>query len=99
MAHRRPCGANELLSLFTGQIWQFGIPQRWTDKVTNAIINQMIGWCIEQYVKANEYPECYAKICGECGVIGPKRLADIWLVVHVKFAVAVEIIQKKKEKM
>lgn len=86
--------ANELL--FTGQIWQFGAPQRWADKMTNATIDQIIGWRIEQYVKADEHSECHAKICGECGVIGPKRLADIWLIVRVEFAVAVEVIERKK---
>lgn len=65
--------------------------------MTNAIIHQMIGRCIEQYVKADEYSECYAKICGECYVIGPKGLPDIWLIVDIEFAIAGEIEKRRKK--
>lgn len=71
----------------TGQIWQFRIPERWTDKISNAISNQLIGRCIEQDVKTGKYAKRHIKISGKCCDIGYERSSYIWLIVQIEFAI------------
>lgn len=59
--------------------------------MTNAIADQMIGRCIEQYVKTDEYAKSHTEIGVECDIFGPKRLSYMGLIVQIEFAIPGEI--------
>lgn len=59
--------------------------------MTNAIADQMIGRCIEQYVKTDENAKSYTEISVECDIFGPKRLSYVGLIVQIELAIPGEI--------
>lgn len=58
--------------------------------MADAIINQVIGWRIEQNIETDEYAECHTEIGVECCVIGPVGSAHTWLIEEIKFAITGE---------
>lgn len=58
--------------------------------MTDAIVNQVIGWRIKQNIETDEYTERHTEIGGECCVIGSEGSAHMWLIEEVEFAITGE---------